>query len=321
MGLSDQCIQKRMRVLEKFIREISIHPLLRNSQIFYDFISIRDDQDFNKKKQSYSKITPPERVDDVKTLNGEIDIGSNKEKEIYAEGIKHVCESNEIMMKKITKEYKLLNDDMQNVVNRMNNLSVLWKDLCTQSITNKEGDVVASIYESLSKLMDNWAKMQQNMVNSINIKLREYFRYIKNEFHYIKEYYSDYEYTKNNYKKCFEKLMEKKRALFEEKKVDDWGLDKEDLENKILLFREKELSMEKMLPEETKKIKDKKKLYGCYLNSFISEYENIKNLNAIRHRINVCHFIKEISENIIRFHVNINEMIGYMDAFKAEGEE
>ena len=55
------------------------------------------------------------------------------------------------------------------------------------------------------------------------------------------------------------KLTETKERLFEEKKIDDWGLDKEDLENKLKLFRDKELSMEKMLPEETKKVRDKKK--------------------------------------------------------------
>ena len=42
-------------------------------------------------------------------------------------------------------------------------------------------------------------------------------------------------------------MTETKERLFEEKKIDDWGLDREDLENKILLFRNKELSMEKML--------------------------------------------------------------------------
>ena len=96
------------------------------------------------------------------------------------------------------------------------------------------------------------------------------------------------------------------------------GLDKEDLENKILLFRNKELSMEKMLPEETKKVKDKKKMYGSYLNSLIDEYEHIKNLNRKRHKENVESFIKEMSNSTINFHVSLNETIGYIDTLKVD---
>jgi hypothetical protein len=318
MGITSAGIEKRMRVLEKFIREISIHPLLRNSQIFYDFISVIDDQDFNTKKNSYSKLEAPQKAEDFKTLTGEIDVSINKDKELYAEKIKKICESNEEIMKKISKEYKLLNVQIQNVITKMNTISTLWNDLCTKSVNNDEGKVVNAIYESMSKFMNNWAEMQQNQIDLINIKIREYFRYIKNEFHYVKEYFNDYEYVKTNYKKNNQKLMEKKRSLFDEKKIDDWGLDKEDLENKVLLFREKELSIEKMLPEETKKVKDKKKLYGCYLNSFINEYENIKYLNSERHKINIGSFIKETSKNIIDFHLKINAMIAYIDAFHAQ---
>ena len=112
--------------------------------------------------------------------------------------------------------------------------------------------------------------------------------------------------------------MDTKQKLFAEKKLDDWGLDKEDLENKVLLFREKELSMEKMLPEETIKVKDKKKLYGCYLNSFIEEYEKIVNINGQRHKENVIQFIKEMSNNLITFHLSQNGIIGYLDTLKED---
>ena len=113
-------------------------------------------------------------------------------------------------------------------------------------------------------------------------------------------------------------MTETKERLFEEKKIDDWGLDKEDLENKILLFRDKELSMEKMLPEETKKVKDKKKMYGSYLNSLIDEYEHIMSINRKRHKENVESFIKEMSNATINFHVSLNEIIGYIDTLKED---
>ena len=71
-----------------------------------------------------------------------------------------------------------------------------------------------------------------------------------------------------------------------------------------------------MLPEETKKVKDRKKMYGSYLNSLIDEYDHIKVLNSKRHKENVVSFIKEMSNVIIKFHVNLNEVVGYLDTLK-----
>jgi hypothetical protein len=317
-GIKDDVIQKRMRTIEKFLQEIVLHPLLRNCQIFYDFISIRDDKDFNLKKQAYSKIVAPTKVEEFKTLNGEINISINTEKELLAEKIKKISENNEELMKKISKEYKSLNQQIKNVISKIKDINILWDELYKKSNSSYEGEIILGVYDSLAKFMEDWAKMQQTQIDLINVKLREYFRYIKNEYHSIKDFYKVYEDKKNDYKKSYQKLKETKERLFVDQKVNDWGMDKEDLDNKILLFKEKELSMEKMLPDETKKVKDKKKLYGCFLNSLIEEYEKIASLNTQRHKNNIIAFIKEMSNIIITFHVSLNGMVGYLDTLKED---
>ena len=317
-GIKDNAIQKRMRSVEKFLQEIANHPLLRNSQIFYDFISVRDDKDFNSKKQGYSKLSAPTKVEEIKTLNGEINISINQEKELLADKIKKIAENNEDIMKKISKEYKSLNLQILNVISKIKDIVILWDNLYKKSNTNYEGEIILGVYDSLAKFMEDWAKMQQTQIDLINVKLREYFRYIKNEYHCVKDYYKIYEDKKNDYKKSYQKLMDTKEKLFENKRVSDWGMDREDLDNRILLFKEKELSMEKMLPDETKKVKDKKKIYGCYLNSLIDEYEKIGSLNTQRHKSNIISFIKEMSTNIITFHVSLNHTISYLDTLKGD---
>ena len=315
-ALNDGQIAKRIRTLEKFITEIAIHPLLRNSQIFYDFISLRDEKDFLRKKDEYNKINLPKKAEDIKTLTGEINISINYDKEQYAEKIKKTSESNELLMKKIIKEYKYLNVQLQNVITKINKINDMWKEFYQTSNKNFEGEVIPGIYNSFTIFMDDWAKLYKAQINLINVNIREYYRYIRNEYHSIREYYTVYDIAKNNFKKMDHKLTETKERLFEEKKIDDWGLDKEDLENKILLFRDKELSMEKMLPEETKKVKDKKMMYGSLLNSLIDEYDHIQNLNSKRHKENSISFIKDMSNAIIEFHVSLNGIIGYIDTLK-----
>jgi hypothetical protein len=305
-----------MRVMEKFLQEISIHPLLKNSQIFYDFISIRNEKDFDTKKNKYSKLISPKKADEIKALNGEINININKQKELYTEIIRNISENNENYMKKIIKEYKSLNLSIQEVVSKMKNIGSIWDELYLKNLNYSEGETILGIYYFLSKFMGDWAKMQEQQINLINLKLREYFRYIRNEYHSIKHYYKNYDEWKNNYKKSSVKLTEKKERLFEEKKIDEWGLDKDDMQNTIILFKNKELTIAKMLPEETRKVKEKEKMYGCYLNSYIDEYRTIENLNSKRHKENVISFIKDMSENIINFHVSLNEMIGHLDTIK-----
>lgn len=318
IGIKDATIQKRMRVIEKFLQEIALHPLLRNSQIFYDFISIRDDKEFNSKKQGYSKIAAPTKVEDIKTLDGKINIITNKDKDLLAEKINKIAENNEDLMKRISKEYKLLIQQIQNVILKIKDINILWDELYKKSNSSYEGEIILGVYDSLAKFMEDWGKMQESQINLINVKLREYFRFIKNEYHCVKDYYKAYEDKKNDYKKSYQKLAETKERLFESKKVNDWGMDKEDLDNKILLFKAKELSMEKMLPEETQKVKDKKKLYGCYLNSFIEEYERIASLNTQRHKNNAISFIKEVSTSFINFHVSLSGMVSYLDTLKED---
>ena len=298
--------------------EISVHPLLKHSQIFYEFITIKEDKDFIKKKDEYSKINFPKKAEDIKTLSGELNITINYDKEQYAEKIKQIAETNEDMMKRLIKEYKYLNNQLQNVVLKIQKINKIWEEFYQKSYKNYEGEIIQGVYQSFSNFMNDWTKLYQSQINLINVKIREYFRYMKNEYHTIKDFYILYDNAKNTYKKSNNKLMETKERLFEEKKIDEWGLDKEDLENKILLFRDKDLSIEKMLPEETQKVKDKKMMYGTYLNSLIDEYDHIKNLNGKRHKDNAVNFIKDMSSNIITFHVSLNGLIGFIDTLKED---
>ena len=260
----------------------------------------------------------PAKAEDIKTLSGEIDISINKEKELLVEQIKRIAENNEDLMGKITKEYKILNQLIQSVVSKITDINILWDQLYKKSTQTYEGEIILGAYDSLAKFMEDWAKMQKTQIDLINTKLREYFRYIKYEYQSVKEYHKIFEDKKYDYQKSYQKLSDTKEKLFSEKKVNNWGMDREDLDNKVLLFKEKELSMEKMLPEETKKVKDKKKLYGSYLNSLIEEYGRITSLNSQRHKENIVGFIRDMSNNMITFHVSLNQMIAYLDSLKEE---
>ena len=79
-----------MKVLENFINFLTKDEIIKSSQIFYDFLTIQRDEDFQSKKKFYDKIklNPMDDIRERKSLDGELKIKFNKEKEIYLENIK-----------------------------------------------------------------------------------------------------------------------------------------------------------------------------------------------------------------------------------------
>ena len=86
----DNFIKKRMRFLERFINYIIKDETIKTSQILYDFLTIKNYEEFINKKKQYEKIKIFNFIDikDRKSLSGELNIKINKEKETYFSFIK-----------------------------------------------------------------------------------------------------------------------------------------------------------------------------------------------------------------------------------------
>ena len=314
---TEELVYKRIRMLNKFMNGISNHPLLISSQILYDFLSLKDSE-FKNKKSIYEKLPVPTKVKDIKTKTGEIAISITKDKEDLSKKIKQYSERNIELMKKLTKNYKMLKIQMQNVISKIKDIATIWDSLYKSSNKNLEGDIISGVYDAMAKFMEDLGNSQKKQVSFIDENIREYFRFIRKEYEGIKNYCDVTETNKNNYNKSYLKLKSKKELLFQEKKIEEWGLDRDDLENKLLLFKDKQLSMSKMLPAETKKVDDSKKLYGCYLNCLIEEYQRIRTLNTKRHRENCVNFIKNFSENIANYYNSLNQLVAFIDVLKED---
>ena len=129
---NEELISKRLRALERFLNGISIHPLLRNSQIFYDFLSNKED-DFNRKKNEYNKIQSPQYINDYKTINGEANISLSYEKEEYLKKIKEICINYQNDLSNITKAYKNVINTLNILSDEMKNISEIWNNLGKKS--------------------------------------------------------------------------------------------------------------------------------------------------------------------------------------------
>ena len=314
---SEVLIAKRTRSIERFMKGILIHPLLKNSDIFYNFISIEKEADFEKKKKEYNRLSSPVVLNQIKSLTGELKVTVSKEKEIYLENIKDNCDLNEELFQKITKAYKELVLLMEQLSDKMKEISELWKDIYKKNLKYYEKPNTTTSYNIMSKIMLDWCEINKKQKILINEEIREYFRYIKNEFHSIKDLALKVDNNHTIYMKAFDKLMAQKESVFKQD-ISTWGLTSVDMENKSQLLTNKNLAFSKMLPRDTKKVAELRQNYGFYLNSLISEFERIRELNAKRHKNNISNFSKKITESLNDFQVYLSDRISYYEDIKEE---
>lgn len=312
---TDELISKRMRSLSKFLNGILIHPILKNSEILNEFLST---ENLKKLFTKYNKNICPIKAKDIITTNGEIQVTITKEKETYLENIHNYAINKVDIFKKINKGYKSIIVSMQNIAEKMAEISDLWKIAFDKSEKYFDNNNTSETYNILSKLMNEWSVIQKKQIDILNINVREYFRYVKNEFKNLRNMSNKVINKQISYKKSYSKLINNKENLFKEKDVEKWGLSENDLVDKFSLLQDKNLAFMKMLPKETQKVKDSKQIYGALLNSVISEFERIRIINTDTHKENVNKFLDLLSENITNLHVSIADRLAEFYELKDE---
>ena len=306
---NETLINKRMRSIEKFLNGLLIHPLIKNSQILFDFLSVQNEEDFYKKKKKYGKITSPTHVGEIKTVEGDIKISVSKEKEIYLKNIEKNCCVTEDLLQKVTKAYKGLLMMMSQVTDKMKEISILWKQVHEKSLKFNDFYNTSQTYNILSKVMSTWAEAEGQQIDILNIYVREYFRYIKNEYHSMHDMSDIVEARQSIYKKALDKLDNTKENLYKAQDLTQWGLSQTDLENKMALLKNKDFAFSKMLPKETKRVNMFKAFYGGYLNSIIDESERLKVLNSKRYKNSINDFIRRLTDCLTNYHVSLADRL------------
>ena len=301
---SEEKALKRTRALKKFLEAIVLHPTLKHINILNDFLSINSEEDFQEAKKRYitkeeSKENKEQKIslEDFKSLNGKIKISITKEKEVYFMNIKDNTKLNESIIKKINKSYKSLIGIMNNACEKMKEISDLWKLLSDKSQKYYETLSTIESYKIMNKITEELLVSETKKISFFNNNIREYFRFMKNEFHSLNNLANKVENYKDKYYKSLDKLKEDKEKLFKEQDINSWGLDENDLKHKNVFLKNKEIAFSKMMPEETKNVLNMRNVYGAYLNSLIDEYERIRLINGKKNKDNTIKLLKALGGN------------------------
>ena len=310
---SEPFLKKRMRALEKFLNYCLLNPIIKCSQIFFDFISIEKEADFQKKKKEYEKMKPPTYVEDFQTLFGKANIEINNKKVIYYENIKDNISINENLLIKLNENFKMLKTLIENLTLKIDEIAQNWDDLCQNSTKYFDGDDIIKSYEHMNKLFSNWSESLKRHNNIIFIDIREYFKYTKNHFKSMKDLVNCVENYKNTYTKNERYLINKKEDLFKKGDINKWDLNIQDKNKVNDLVKDKNLIMPKILPKETINVINMKKIYGFYLNRMIEEYERIKAINSDNHKKNLIYACERTIEIYGDFQKGTADIINFFN--------
>ena len=295
-------LSKRSRNFEKFLNYIIIDPILKNTQLIYDFLYLEKDDEFQKMKKSYDKLKVTIfNISKILTTDGKTTIEINDEKEKYFNDIKESTSLNENILKKINTTIKALKEDLINASDKLNEISSNFNLLKENAINYKENEDVIQSYKEMSDMFYNFSTYLTNQTDIIFINLKEYFKYIKNNYRSMAGFIHKTENLKNAFYKSLKNLKTKKEDLFRKQEVAKWDFDPKENVDKSTIASDKGLALEKMLYKETLQVNYQKVVYGFYLNRILSEHDRMKIINSNLHYKNSMNIFEMMTNKTTEF--------------------
>jgi hypothetical protein len=311
---SEQFVSKRSRGLDKFLNYLAKDPIIKSSQLFFDFLYIGAEVDFNSKKKVYEKVKPVSDVQEFREEKENVNLLVTEEKESYLENIKDNTNININLFKKLNISFKLLYDEMNNVINRMEEISKTWEQIYKASEKYFDNNTTCESYKQMSNLFKTWSNVLKEQNNTINVDIREHFKFIRKNFASMKDLASSIDTHKYNYQKSVKNLMSKKEDLFKRGDPSKWELDPKNKLDFSLIAKDKKTAVFKMCPKETSNVINLKEFYGYFLNRAISEYERMRNLNGTLNKDIITTNINKLTQISGKFHTCIAEINSALDA-------
>ena len=311
--VEERKIKRRMRDLEKFLNYLLKDPIIKNSNILYEFLSIESEEELSKIKVNYNKYKTPSEIKNVKSVNGKIRVNVSHNKEQYVEYIGEIASFNETVLKKLEQNFFYLRNDMNVAINRLMSFSPLFDKLIKISSKYYDDNTTIESYKQIKSLFESWSNTLQKQNSFFFIDLKEYFKFLEGNYNHIKELVQVVESHKTNYNKISKSLIAKKIELFKKQETSNWQLDVADTNNLVSFYNDKTVACKKICSQETNNVIKIKEKYGYYVNRMISEYERLRHINALENKEKTVQFANKQQHILSEYCQIMGEIIGVMD--------
>ena len=274
----DNHIKKRMRNLERFLNYLLKDNLVKNSKIFYDFLTLEKEDDFEKQKKIYNKLKSNTEIREVKTLDGKLKIQVTEQSEKYFNKIKSNAALNETVLKQINDTFKLLKLEMNATITRISSFFPMFDKLIKIRKSYLPNNILSQSYMQLKNIFTSWVDILKKQNNFFLKDVKEYLKLLGGNYHHMKELTELVDEQKNYYRKISRNLIAKKIDLYDNRDAADWQLDAQDKKNVKNLVKDKLTAYKKICHNSTVDAIKLKEKYGYQLNKIISEHERLRSI-------------------------------------------
>jgi len=304
-------IEKYLSYIQSFIDGIMEDKLLKNSSLVYLFLSTEKEKDLKSVMEKYNKVEKPKQLKYFYNREGKIildeDILKREKKEELLNSHKNISQNNSVLTE-LNSSFKLLCKEMNQVCERMSEISNLFKKIYEISITNSEKQSFCKCYSNLSLFFKEYGDKQFLQMKNISYKLKDYLKYLNLQYAVsFKELYNNFEFEHNLYFKVAQNLKQKKELLYNNKYIEKWELKEED---RNIDFNNKELVMKKMLPNDTRIVNEIKKYLIYYATQLDSENKRVKEIIEKHNNNLLC----EIKDNNVQMLNDLNKFWELMNS-------
>ena len=303
--LAEAFVLKRARGAQRFLNYLVKDPIIKDSQILLDFLYIGSESDFNNKKKVYENVKNLSEVKDFKSNDEKVNLLISPQHENYLENIKDNANININLLKKLNNSFKLLYQEMNAVIARMDEISNYWNQIHKVSLKYYDMNATCESFKQMRNLFKKWSKILREQNNVVNVDIREHFKFIRKNFSSMKDLGNSVEPIKSNYQKLSKNLIMKKEDLFKKGEIQTDPRSKSDYG---VANVEKVKVLQSMLPKETGATIIAKEIYGLYLNRAINEYERMRDINGILNKEIVVENATKLMNIMSQLHICVGEM-------------
>ena len=262
----DSFYKECIRNLEKFMNYLLNDPIIKNSQILFDFLCQENEKEFLKMKKDFENTTPNNDIQNYQSISGKIDINITENTEKKFDVIKNFAYENEKLYRQLYNNLNEIEENFNKIIKQINETVVIFDKLF--NLSNKylpKENTQKIVYTQMKIMFLSLSKTFKMEKDVIKIDIKENFNF----------FYKNY----SNFNQLIKKVEEAKRVYKKEEK--DLVSLKNDLYNKKGGSEINEnVDLSKLLPKNTEATLDMKKNYGFYLNKTLSEFERMKFLDV-----------------------------------------
>lgn len=283
-NLNEQVLSKRRRFFQKFLDHLINIPVIKASNILYDFLTIREESDFNKKKADYEASEGVHKLHDTNNLEGILYSKFNKDLSKQHKILRDYVNINELLFAKLTEQYDVLKTDFEKISNTLQAISEIYKQLFETSEEFFDPFSMANTYSTMKDLNLQWSESykKQSTVNEEDFK--EFFDYYRCELDALKEHITVYQDSKDDYLRYYNSLKNKKEKLFKLKNSQRWEMSDEDLKNfDKSILNDKNLAFGVMCKNETQVVNNKRRQLGVVCHNLQSDFIRMRSYHSKRY--------------------------------------